>query len=338
MKSLMKKLSRQSYPSLRMRRLRDSSSIRKLIRETSLSAHNLIQPIFLTDGFNKKEKIMSMPNIYRYSIDNALKEIKSLCALGIVAIAIFPKISSSKKSLNANEAYNKNGLIQNSIRKIKDKFPNILIISDVALDPYTSHGQDGIIDDSGYILNDATNDILVRQALSHAESGSDIIAPSDMMDGRVKLIRKQLEKNKFYNTKILSYSAKYASNYYGPFRDAVGSLAALGKSDKKTYQMDYANKDEAIREVDLDLREGADLVMVKPAIPNLDIISNIKDNFKIPVLAYHVSGEYLMIKAALKKNIFSEEHIVLETLTSIRRAGASSIITYYAKEAAKWLN
>ena len=338
MKSLMKKLSRQSYPSLRMRRLRDSSSIRKLIRETSLSAHNLIQPIFLTDGVNKKEKIMSMPNIYRYSIDNALKEIKSLCALGIVAIAIFPKISSSKKSLNANEAYNKNGLIQNSIRKIKDKFPNILIISDVALDPYTSHGQDGIIDDSGYILNDATNDILVRQALSHAESGSDIIAPSDMMDGRVKLIRKQLEKNKFYNTKILSYSAKYASNYYGPFRDAVGSLAALGKSDKMTYQMDYANKDEAIREVDLDLREGADLVMVKPAIPNLDIISNIKDNFKIPVLAYHVSGEYLMIKAALKKNIFNEEHIVLETLTSIRRAGASSIITYYAKEAARWLN
>ena len=321
-----------------MRRLRDSSSIRKLIRETSLSAHNLIQPIFLTDGVNKKEKIMSMPNIYRYSIDNALKEIKSLCALGIVAIAIFPKISSSKKSLNANEAYNKNGLIQNSIRKIKDKFPNILIISDVALDPYTSHGQDGIIDDSGYILNDATNNVLVRQALSHAESGSDIIAPSDMMDGRVKLIRKQLEKNKFYNTKILSYSAKYASNYYGPFRDAVGSLAALGKSDKKTYQMDYANKAEAIREVDLDLREGADLVMVKPAIPNLDIISNIKDNFKIPVLAYHVSGEYLMIKAALKKNIFSEEHIVLETLTSIRRAGASSIITYYAKEAAKWLN
>ena len=338
MKSLMKKLSRQSYPSLRMRRLRDSSSIRKLIRETSLSAHNLIQPIFLTDGFNKKEKIMSMPDIYRYSIDNALKEIKSLCALGIVAIAIFPKISSSKKSLNADEAYNKNGLIQNSIRKIKDKFPNLLIISDVALDPYTSHGQDGIIDDSGYILNDATNDVLVRQSLSHAESGSDIIAPSDMMDGRVKLIRKQLEKNKFYNTKILSYSAKYASNYYGPFRDAVGSLAALGKSDKKTYQMDYANKDEAIREVDLDLREGADLVMVKPAIPNLDIISNIKDNFKIPVLAYHVSGEYLMIKAALKKNIFSEEHIVLETLTSIRRAGASSIITYYAKEAAKWLN
>ena len=338
MKSLMKKLSRQSYPSLRMRRLRDSSSIRKLIRETSLSPHNLIQPIFLTDGVNKKEKITSMPNIYRYSIDNALKEIKALCTLGIVAIAIFPKISSSKKSLNADEAYNINGLIQNSIRKIKDKFPNILIISDVALDPYTSHGQDGIIDDSGYILNDATNDVLVRQALSHAESGSDIIAPSDMMDGRVKLIRKQLEKNKFYNTKILSYSAKYASNYYGPFRDAVGSLAALGKSDKKTYQMDYANKAEAIREVDLDLREGADLVMIKPAIPNLDIISNIKDNFKIPVLAYHVSGEYLMIKAALKKNIFSEEHIVLETLTSIRRAGASSIITYYAKEAAKWLN
>ena len=329
MKSLMKKLSRQSYPSLRMRRLRDSSSIRKLIRETSLSAHNLIQPIFLTDGVNKKEKIMSMPNIYRYSIDNALREIKALCALGIVAIAIFPKISSSKKSLNANEAYNKNGLIQNSIRKIKDKFPNILIISDVALDPYTSHGQDGIIDDSGYILNDATNDILVRQALSHAESGSDIIAPSDMMDGRVKLIRKQLEKNKFHNTKILSYSAKYASNYYGPFRDAVGSLAALGKSDKKTYQMDYRNSDEALREVALDVKEGADMVMVKPGMPYLDIIKSIKEKFKLPVFAYQVSGEYSLIETAITKKLINKDAIY-ESLVAFKRAGANAIVSYYA--------
>ena len=206
------------------------------------------------------------------------------------------------------------------------------------MDPYTSHGQDGIIDKKGYILNDDTNNILVKQALSHAESGSDIIAPSDMMDGRIKLIRKELEKNQFYNTKILSYSAKYSSSYYGPFRDAIGSLKALGKSDKKTYQMDYSNRNEAIREIDLDLREGADLVMVKPAIPNLDIISDLKETFKVPILAYHVSGEYLMIKSAAKKNVFNERDLVIETLTSIKRAGASSIITYYAKEAAKWMN
>ena len=334
----MKKLSKQSFPSLRMRRLRSTDNIRRLVRETKLAPENLIQPIFLSEGKNKKEKISSMPDIFRLSIDYTLKEIKKLTTVGIIAIALFPKIAASKKTLNAEEAYKSDGLVQTCIKKIKDKFPDLLVISDVALDPYTSHGQDGIIDKKGYIVNDDTNDILVKQALSHAESGSDIIAPSDMMDGRIKLIRKELEKNQFYNTKILSYSAKYSSSYYGPFRDAIGSLKALGKSDKKTYQMDYSNRNEAIREIDLDLREGADLVMVKPAIPNLDIISDLKETFKVPILAYHVSGEYLMIKSAVKKNVFNERDLVIETLTSIKRAGASSIITYYAKEAAKWMN
>ena len=334
----MKKLSKQSFPSLRMRRLRSTDNIRRLVRETKLAPENLIQPIFLSEGKNKKEKISSMPDIFRLSIDYTLKEIKKLTTVGIIAIALFPKIAASKKTLNAEEAYKPDGLVQTCIKKIKDKFPDLLVISDVALDPYTSHGQDGIIDKKGYILNDDTNNILVKQALSHAESGSDIIAPSDMMDGRIKLIRKELEKNQFYNTKILSYSAKYSSSYYGPFRDAIGSLKALGKSDKKTYQMDYSNRNEAIREIDLDLREGADLVMVKPAIPNLDIISDLKETFKVPILAYHVSGEYLMIKSAVKKNVFNERDLVIETLTSIKRAGASSIITYYAKEAAKWMN
>ena len=334
----MKKLSKQSFPSLRMRRLRSTDSIRRLVRETKLAPENLIQPIFLIEGKNKKEKVLSMPGIFRLSIDHALKEIRKLTSAGIIAVALFPKISSSKKTLNAEESYKPDGLVQTCLKKIKDNFPDLLIISDVALDPYTSHGQDGIIDKKGYIINDATNEILVKQAISHAESGSDIIAPSDMMDGRVKLIRKELERNQYYNTKILSYSAKYSSSYYGPFRDAVGSLKALGNSDKKTYQMDYANRNEACREIDLDLREGADLVMVKPATPNLDIISDLKETFKVPVLAYHVSGEYLMIKSAVKKNVFNEKDLVIETLTSVKRAGASSIITYYAKEAAKWMS
>jgi porphobilinogen synthase len=338
MKRLMKKLSKQVYPYLRMRRLRNNSGIRKLISETKLSADNLIQPIFVTEGKNKTEKIYSLPGIYRYSEDNLLKEIKKLDSLGIIAVALFPNISKKNKSVSADEAYNNDGLIQRCIRKIKNKFPNFIVISDVALDPYTSHGQDGIIDSTGYIVNDITNDVLLKQALSHAEAGSDIVAPSDMMDGRIKIIRKGLEKEKFYNTKILSYSAKYASSYYGPFRDAVGSMAALGKADKMTYQMDFSNKSEAIREVDLDLREGADLVMVKPALPYLDIISSIKETFKIPVFAYHVSGEYLMIKSAAKNKSINERLIAIETLTSIKRSGASSIITYYAKEVAQWLN
>ncbi len=337
MKRLMKKLSKQTFPSSRMRRLRNTENIRKMIRETSLSPENLIQPIFVVDGKNKIEKISSLPGIYRYSLDNLSKEIRKLKSLGILAVALFPKIQKNRKSLTADEAFNNNGLIQTCIDKIKNKFPEVLIISDIALDPYTTHGQDGITDDSGYINNDITNEILVKQALSHANAGSDIIAPSDMMDGRVKLIRNALERQNFVNTKILSYSAKYASNYYGPFRDAVGSTSALGKSDKKTYQMDFFNKNDALREVDMDLREGADFVMVKPALPYLDIISDIRKNFSVPVFAYHVSGEYLMIKTAAKSKAFDERKILLETLVAIRRAGASSIITYYAKEASQWL-
>jgi len=337
MKRLMKKLSKQTFPSSRMRRLRNTESIRKMIRETSLSPENLIQPIFIVDGKNKMEKIPSLPGIYRYSVDNLFKEIKKLISMGILGIALFPKIANSKKSLSADEAFNQKGLIQTCIEKVKNKFPELIVISDIALDPYTTHGQDGIINYQGYIDNDITNEVLVHQALSHANAGSDIIAPSDMMDGRVKLIRKELENKKFFNTKILSYSAKYASNYYGPFRDAVGSMNSLGKSDKKTYQMDFYNRREALREIDMDLREGADLVMVKPALPYLDIISDIKNSFGVPVFAYHVSGEYLMIKSAGKNKSFDEKKIVIETLIAIRRAGASSILTYYAKEASQWL-
>jgi porphobilinogen synthase len=338
MKRQMKNLSKQNFPKLRMRRLRSSDSIRKLVMDTSLSPHNLIQPMFVIEGKNKTEKINSLPGIYRYSVDNLLKEIKKMMSLGIIAIALFPKISNKFKTEDGSEAFNENGLIQDCIKRVKYKFPNLVVISDVALDPFTSHGQDGVLDKTGYILNDATNAILLKQALSHAAAGSDIIAPSDMMDGRIKVIRNGLERNRFFNTKLLSYSAKYASNYYGPFRDAVGSASSLGKADKKTYQMDYSNKTEALREVDLDLREGADIVMVKPALPYLDIISSIKESFKIPVFAYHVSGEYLMIKAAARNKTINEKALVIETLTSIRRAGASSILTYYAKEVAKWLS
>ena len=337
MKRQMKNLSKQTFPSTRMRRLRNTENIRKMIRETSLSAENLIQPLFVVDGKNKIEKIPSLPGVYRYSIDNLVKEIKKIISLGILGIALFPKIANSKKSLTADESFNQKGLIQTCIKKVKSKFPDLIVISDVALDPYTTHGQDGIIDSEGYIDNDVTNEVLANQALSHANAGSDIIAPSDMMDGRVKLIRKKLENDKFFNTKILAYSAKYASNYYGPFRDAVGSMNLLGKSNKKTYQMDFFNRREALREIDIDLREGADLVMVKPALPYLDIISDIKNSFGVPVFAYHVSGEYLMIKSAAKSKSFNEKKIVLETLIAIRRAGASSMLTYYAKEASKWL-
>ena len=328
----------RKFPKSRLRRLRRSSNLINLVSENTLSANDLIQPLFIKEDLDGSEPIDSMPNINRYGLKDIFKEIEDVLHNGINTIALFPVINPDKKDENGGEAVNENNLISTAIKNIKKEFPEIILIADVALDPYTSHGQDGIIDKKGYILNDDTNNILVKQALSHAESGSDIIAPSDMMDGRIKLIRKELEKNQFYNTKILSYSAKYSSSYYGPFRDAIGSLQALGKSDKKTYQMDYSNRNEAIREIDLDLREGADLVMVKPAIPNLDIISDLKETFKVPILAYHVSGEYLMIKSAAKKNVFNERDLVIETLTSIKRAGASSIITYYAKEAAKWMN
>ena len=325
------------FPNTRLRRLRSSTQIRNLVRENRLSAHDLIQPLFIVEGKNIAQKILSMPNIYRFSIDKALTEIKKIKDLGIQAIAIFPSIDNKHKTTDGCEAYNPNGLVQNAIREIKRKIKGILVISDVALDPYTSHGQDGVLSATGKILNDETVEILVKQAMSHAEAGVDIIAPSDMMDGRVKKIRQALEKNLFKDTMILSYSAKYSSSFYGPFRDAVGSSQKLGASNKDTYQMDYSNTKDALNEVQQDISEGADIVMVKPAMPYLDIISKINDKFNIPIFAYQVSGEYAMIKSAGAKKWLDEKKVVIESLSSIKRSGATAIITYFAKDAAKWL-
>jgi len=328
---------KKRFPNTRLRRLRATKSLRNLIRENSLSPHDLIQPIFLIEGRNKIEKVNTMPNIYRYTVDKAIVEIKKLKKLGLEAIALFPCINKKHKNLTGSESYNPGGLIQKAISEIRLKINDITIISDVALDPYTSHGQDGIISKKGEVLNDETIEVLIKQALSHAECGTDIIAPSDMMDGRIKKIRQALEKNSYHNTILLSYSAKYSSNFYGPFRDAVGSAKNLGSSNKNTYQMDYSNKKDAINEIEMDINEGADIVMVKPALPYLDIISKINEKFNIPIFAYQVSGEYSMIKAVSKNNWLDEKKIVLETLTSIKRAGANAIITYFAKDALKWM-
>ena len=328
---------KKRFPNIRMRRLRSTSGIRKLVRETNLCGSDLIQPIFIIEGKNKKQRIPSMPNMNRLSIDMAIKEVRSLTKNGIGAVALFPQIEQKKKSIRATEAHNDDGLIQRAIREIKNKVPDSIIISDVALDPYTTHGQDGILSKGGKILNDETVEVLVKQALSHAKSGADIIAPSDMMDGRVLKIRDALEKNKFIDTMILSYSAKYSSNFYGPFRDAVGSAKNLGNSNKDSYQMDYANINDAIREVQLDMDEGADFFMVKPGLPYLDIVQRIKEKLNVPIFVYQVSGEYSMMKAASQKGWLNEEKIVMETLACIKRAGATAIITYYAKEALKWM-
>ena len=328
---------KKRFPNIRMRRLRSTSGIRKLVRETNLCGSDLIQPIFIIEGKNKKQRITSMPNMNRLSIDMAIKEVRSLTKNGIGAVALFPQIEEKKKSIRATEAHNDDGLIQRAIREIKNKVPDSIIISDVALDPYTTHGQDGILSNKGKNLNDETVEVLVKQALSHAKSGADIIAPSDMMDGRVLKIRDALEKNKFIDTMILSYSAKYSSNFYGPFRDAVGSAKNLGTSNKDSYQMDYANISDAIREVQLDMDEGADFFMVKPGLPYLDIVQRIKEKLNVPIFVYQVSGEYSMMKAASQKGWLNEEKIVMETLACIKRAGATAIITYYAKEALKWM-
>ncbi len=325
------------YPLTRSRRLRSDKFIRNLCRETVLTPHDFIYPVFIQDGKNIKSEIKSMPGIYRMTIDLLLKECEELVNLGIQAIVLFPAIENDLKSLSATESYSQNGLVQRAIREIKKRFPELGIITDVALDPYTSHGQDGIIDESGYVLNDKTCEILAKQALSHAEAGADIVAPSDMMDGRVKIIRDILEHNNFFNTKILAYTAKYASSYYGPFRDAVGSGASLGKKDKKQYQMDPANILEAITEAKLDIAEGADIIMVKPALPYLDVIREVSQNFSIPTFAYQVSAEYHMLKTAIQNGVMDEEAGILETLTSIKRAGARAILTYFAKDAAKFL-
>ena len=302
-----------------------------------MSASDLIYPLFVIEGENKREIIESMPGIERVSIDQLLVEAKEVMDLKIQAIALFPVISSDKKTEEAEEAYNPDGLVQRAVRALKRSLPELAVITDVALDPFTSHGQDGLIDSDGYVLNDETVDVLIKQSISHAEAGADIVAPSDMMDGRIGAIRNALEESGFIHTNILSYSAKYASSFYGPFREAVGSSGNLGKSDKKTYQMDPGNSNEAIREVELDISEGADMVMIKPGLPYLDIVSNVKQVFGVPTFAYHVSGEYAMLKAASQNNWIDEKSTVLETLLCFKRAGADAILTYYAKDAAKWI-
>ena len=321
----------------RPRRLRKQEFNRSLVRENTLTANDLIYPLFVIEGENIKKKIDSMPGIERLSIDQLLIEAKEIVDLKIQAIALFPVISSEKKTEDAEESYNSDGLVQRAVRALKRSFPELAVITDVALDPFTSHGQDGLINSNGYVLNDETVKVLIKQALSHAEAGADIVAPSDMMDGRIGAIRNALEESGFKNTIILSYAAKYASSFYGPFRDAVGSSGSLGKSDKKSYQMDPGNANEAIREVELDINEGADMVMIKPGLPYLDIVSNVKQTFGVPTFAYHVSGEYAMLKAASQKNWIDEKSTVLETLLCFKRAGADAILTYYAKDAAKWI-
>lgn len=325
------------FPHIRLRRCRSQEFSRRLVRETSLSVNDLIWPVFVKEGKHEREPVLSMPGVSRLSLDEVLKEAKVAFDLKIPAIVLFPVIENKKKSLDAKESYNPDGLVQRCISELKSKLPELGVITDVALDPFTTHGQDGLIDDTGYVVNDETVKILVKQALSHAKAGADIVAPSDMMDGRVGAIRQALEREGFVNTKILSYSAKYASCLYGPFRDAVGSAASLGKSDKFSYQMDPANVDEALREVEMDLQEGADIVMVKPALAYLDVIRRVKERFGVPTFAYQVSGEFSMIKAASANGWLNEKDVVLETLTSIKRAGADAILTYFAKDVAQWL-
>ncbi len=326
-----------SFPLRRPRRVRKHDFSRRLVRENRLSVDDLIYPMFVLDGENRRESISSMPGIERLSLDLLLKEAEELVQLGIPAIALFPVIPSEQKSLLAEEAYNDDGLIPRVVRALKEHFPELGVITDVALDPYTTHGQDGIIDDEGYVLNDLTTDILVRQALCHAQAGADIVAPSDMMDGRIKAIRAALEQRNLINTQIMAYSAKYASNYYGPFRDAVGSSANLGKSNKNTYQMDPANSNEALQEVGLDIQEGADMVMVKPGMPYLDIIYRVKQQFAVPTFAYQVCGEYAMHMAAIQNGWLKEQECIMESLLCFKRAGADGILTYFAKRAAIWL-
>ena len=321
----------------RPRRMRSDEFSRRLMRESTISVDDLIYPMFIIEGNNQKTAIDSMPGIERLSIDLLLEEAKTLIALGIPAIALFPVVSDNKKSDDAAEAWNSAGLIQTAVRKLKSHYPELGIITDVALDPYTLSGQDGLTDESGYVLNDETVGVLVKQALSHAEAGADIVAPSDMMDGRIGCIRAALESANHTNTKILAYSAKYASSFYGPFRDAVGSAGNLGSGNKYTYQMDPANTDEAITEVELDLDEGADMVMVKPGLPYLDIVYRIKTTFGRPTFVYHVSGEYAMLKAAATNGWLDEKSTVMESLLSCKRAGADGILTYYAKQVATWL-
>ncbi|TQV63502.1 MAG: porphobilinogen synthase [Halothiobacillaceae bacterium] len=327
----------RSFSMTRMRRMRRDDFSRRLMRETRLSADDLILPVFVLEGAGRTEAIASMPGVERQSIDILMRTAGRAVELGIPMLALFPVTPLEKKSLDAAEAWNPDGLAQRAVRELKAHFPGLGVMTDVALDPFTTHGQDGLIDASGYVMNDETVEALVRQALSHAEAGADVVAPSDMMDGRIGLIREALEMNGHIHTRIMAYAAKYASSYYGPFRDAVGSAGNLGKGDKSTYQMDPANSDEALHEVALDLQEGADMVMVKPGLPYLDIVRRIKDAFRAPTYVYQVSGEYAMLKAAAQNGWLDWETSMLESLVSMKRAGADGILSYAALEAAGWL-
>jgi len=326
-----------AYPGTRMRRMRRDEFSRRLMREHRLTADNLIYPVFVLEGNGLREPVPSMPDIERLSIDELLRDAAEAYALGIPAIALFPVTPAEQKTEDAREAFNPGGLAQRAVSALKEKLPELGIITDVALDPFTTHGQDGLIDENGYVLNDATVEVLVKQAASHASAGADIVAPSDMMDGRIGAIRAALETAGHSNTRILAYSAKYASAFYGPFRDAVGSAANLGSGDKYSYQMDPANSDEALREIALDIEEGADMIMVKPGLPYLDIIRRARDRFGVPTFAYQVSGEYAMLKAAVQNGWLDEQAVVMESLLAFKRAGANAILSYYAKTAAHWL-
>ncbi len=325
------------FPKTRMRRMREKAFSRRLMRETRLSTDDLIYPLFIHDESTPRQPVPSMPGVDRINLEELKKEADLIAALNIPAIALFPVIPENLKSDSAEEAYNPQGLVQKAVRMLKEQVPEIGVITDIALDPYTSHGQDGLINKDGYVLNDETVEVLVQQALSHAHAGVDIVAPSDMMDGRIGAIRNKFEDSGFVNTRILAYSAKYASSFYGPFRDAVGSATNLANGDKYSYQMDPANSDEAIREVAMDIEEGADMVMVKPALPYLDIIYRIKKEFGVPTFAYNVSGEYAMLKAASQNGWLEERKVIMEALLSCKRAGADAILTYHAKEVASWL-
>ena len=326
-----------AFPATRMRRMRRDDFSRRLMREHRLSADDLIYPVFVLEGENIVQPVASMPGVSRTSLDGLLRTAEEAVSLGVPALALFPVVEDSKKSLGAEEAYNPDGLVPRVVQALKQRFPELGVITDIALDPYTSHGQDGLIDEAGYVLNDETLEVLAKQALCHAQAGADVVAPSDMMDGRVARIRAELDQANQIYTRILAYSAKYASSFYGPFRDAVGSAGNLGKGNKYTYQMDPANSDEAIREVALDISEGADMFMVKPGMPYLDIVRRVKTELGVPTFAYQVSGEYAMLKAAAANGWLDEKACALESLLAFKRAGADGILTYFALDAARWL-
>jgi len=328
---------RGPFPTTRMRRMRRDDFSRRLMRESVLTPDDLIYPMFVLEGHGQREPVASMPGIERVSIDLLLKEAAELVELGVPMVALFPVTPADRKTEDAREAYNPDGLAQRAVRALKEDFPDLGVMTDVALDPFTTHGQDGLIDESGYVLNDETVDVLVKQAVSHADAGADVVAPSDMMDGRIGAVREALEKMGHRNTRIMAYSAKYASSFYGPFRDAVGSAGNLGGGNKYSYQMDPANSDEALHEVGLDLAEGADMVMVKPGMPYLDVVRRVKEQFGAPTFVYQVSGEYAMLMAAAQNGWLDERSVILESLLGFKRAGADGILTYFAKRAAAWL-